>query len=412
MSDDFTQSTTVCAYEVELLVQEGPSAGERHVLTHFPVFVGRGQDADVRLAADADDRMLSRRHLKISVEGGHVVIVDLSTNGTWVEQRQLKPGEPVYLAGGESVRLSPRTRIMLRLLGPSGLPYIPDTGPPASVAAPTVPVVAPMASEEPGIDLAVELLGRAHVEARGLEVNVWSAKKAMVLFACLADGPPGRAVSAERLIDLLWPDNLADARAALQATVSRLRRAFRSADPTLPDPVDLHRGGYRFSPVYRVRCDARSFEQLCEEATLLRAEHPNECAALLEQAVAMYHGPFLDGFTDDWVQARRRTLESRYFDAIDVLAEVREAQGNLAQAVRLFEMALEREPCRERSQLGLMRAMAASGRRDEALRRYHDFARLLKKEMGLGPSPELIMLYETIQSARKSLPKNESTTSR
>lgn len=401
----------MCAFEVELEVQQGPSAGERHVLNRFPVFVGRGNDADVQLAADADDRTLSRRHLKISVGGGRIIIVDVSTNGTWVGQRHLKTGEEVTLSGGEPIWLGPRTLIVLRMLGPSFLP--PETQPAVAVPAPrrddsafeTAVIPQPRHpadgaadTEAAGIDLSIQLLGPVHVQAGGVEVQVWPARKAMVLLACLADGPAGRVMAPERLIDLLWPDTLADARAALQATVSRLRRAFRSSESGMPDPVDLERGGYRLSPAYRVRCDARTFEVLCEDASQLHAsEQRAESAALLEQAVALYRGPFLEGYADDWVQTRRETLQGRYFDAVDLLGELREWQGNAAGAVRLFESVLEREPCRERSQIGLMRSLAASGRRDEALRRYDAFIRRLKKEMGLAPGPELLRMYESIK---------------
>ena len=400
----WTQETTLCAFEVELTVQQGPSAGERHVLTRFPAYVGRGSDADVQLATDADDRMLSRRHVRISIEGGRVVLADVSTNGTWVGQRHLKTNESVMLSGGEPVWLGPRTMIKLRLLGPTLAPPVesetaailadvpPPVSPPSSAAAP------PNESTQALIDLSIEVLGQTRVRAGDIDVQVLPARKAMVLLACLADGPVGRAVSADRLTDLLWPDNLTDAKAALQATVSRLRRAFRAASSTLPDPVDLTSGGYRLAPPYLVRLDARRFEQTCDEAEHhLAAHHKTEGAAAFERAIALYHGPFLEGHVDDWVQNRRRTLEGRYFDAVDTLGELRVADGTPISALRLFEGALEREPCRERSMLGLMRALSAVGRREEALRRYGDFTRILKKQMGLSPGPELLVLYETMR---------------
>lgn len=400
-----TQDTTLCAYEVELTVLQGPSAGERHVLNRFPAYVGRGADADVQLASEADDRMLSRRHLRVGVEGGRVMVADVSTNGTWVGQRHLQTNEWVPLSGDEAVWLGPRTMIKLRLLGQAlAAPALDEPAPPApTLAPPSIPAAvgkgeAAKAAPEGATDLAIDVLGQARVMAGEIEVQILPARKAMVLLACLADGSAGRAVSADRLTDLLWPDNLSDARAALQATVSRLRRAFRSAGGGLADPVDLTAGGYRLSSPYRVRFDARVFEQLCDEADQhLAADRKLEGATALERAVALYQGPFLEGHVDDWAQNRRRTLEGRYFDAVDTLGELRTAEGTPAVSVRLFEGALEREPCRERSMIGLMRALTASGRREEALRRYSDFVRILKKQMGLSPGPDLLLLYETMR---------------
>jgi len=397
--DDLSQPTTVCAFEVELLVRQGPSAGERHVLQRFPVIVGRGNDADVRLSAE-NEPMLSRHHLRVAVEGGHVVVTDLSTNGTWVEDRQLKPKIPYVLSGGEAVKLTPRIVIGLRLLGSAAVPTFEEFTPAelASMAAEAPPQ--PVPAERPQATLTMEALGPIHVRAGQAEVDLWSSRKALVLLACLADGPSGRVMLVERLVDMLWSDAVADARAALQAAVSRLRRAFRTVDSNLPDPVELHRGGYRLSPTYRVRCDAREFELLCDEATRMHAADQGEAAAaLLEQALALYRGPFLGGFSYDWVEMRRRTLEERYLDACDTLGEVRAAQGKHSEAMRLFENALQTESCRERSALGLLRGMAATGKRDEALRRYYDFARRLEKEMGVGPGPDLLILRESLQTA-------------
>jgi DNA-binding SARP family transcriptional activator len=44
-----------------------------------------------------------------------------------------------------------------------------------------------------------------------------------------------------------------------------------------------------------------------------------------------------------------------------------------------------------------MRALAAAGRRDEALRQYPRFVRSLEKIVGTGPSPDLVRLYEELR---------------
>lgn len=399
----WAQETTVCAYEVELRVQRGPSAGECHVLRDFPVFVGRGADVDIRLSAEVDDRTLSRRHLKISVEGGRVVVVDLSTNGTWVGKQHLKPHEPVPVNGSDPIWLGPRTMITLQMKATDPEAFLAEGPPVAQDVGPREPVKVETqgaAGDERGQSLAllIDVLGEGRVTAGGIDVQVLPARKAMVLLVCLADGPSSRSLSAERLVDLLWPDNLNDARAALQTTVSRLRRAFRAAATTLPDPIEHTSAGYRISPQYSVRLDARLFEQCCDEAAQhLAASAKAAGSARFEEGLALYQGAFLEGHTDDWVVNRRRTLEGRYFDAVDALSVLRLEEGASAAAARLLEAALEREPCREASMLGLLRALSAMGRRDEALRRYGDFVRVLKKQMGLTPGPEMLLLHETLK---------------
>jgi DNA-binding SARP family transcriptional activator len=241
---------------------------------------------------------------------------------------------------------------------------------------------------ETGLELAVRALGPLSVEIEGRPVpdSAWGSRKSIVLLVFLADAG-GRATSADRLGEALWPDALEGARAVLQTTVSRVRKAFRAVDPALPDPVAHDRTGYRIPEAYAIDSDVRRFEGLCKA----------EDEASLQEALALYRGPFLEGLSDDWVESRRRSLDGLFFEAMDRLATVLEETDRATEAVRLYERVLEREPCREQSQVGLLRALARSGRRDEAVRRYHDCVRALKKILGVGPGPALVATYHELR---------------
>lgn len=70
--------------------------------------VGRRQDAEdpgLGDAFDPRDPSVSRRHALLRVTGGQVAVVDLgSRNGTFVNDRRLKPDSPQRLASGDRVR--------------------------------------------------------------------------------------------------------------------------------------------------------------------------------------------------------------------------------------------------------------------------------------------------------------------
>jgi murein DD-endopeptidase MepM/ murein hydrolase activator NlpD/pSer/pThr/pTyr-binding forkhead associated (FHA) protein len=78
--------------------------------------VGRDPECDLQL----DDRMISRRHCEIRVEGGRVTVTDLdSRNGVQLGERRLGPQEPASWTPDVPVRLGP---FVLHLQGPAPSP--------------------------------------------------------------------------------------------------------------------------------------------------------------------------------------------------------------------------------------------------------------------------------------------------
>ena len=105
---------------LELRVVGGPDAGATHPLARGSVLVGRGEEADIRVA-DAD---VSRRHLAIAVTGDGVTVRDVgSTNGTRLD------GAPV---GTRPERLGPG---QLLRIGDTSLSVAVPADPPAVVRA-------------------------------------------------------------------------------------------------------------------------------------------------------------------------------------------------------------------------------------------------------------------------------------
>jgi len=80
----------------------GPSMGTRHVLTDKPIIIGRGEDCDIRVM----DTSVSRRHVRLEKIGGEYYVLDMqSTNGSYVNDRQSLPGEPIPMRDGDYLRV-------------------------------------------------------------------------------------------------------------------------------------------------------------------------------------------------------------------------------------------------------------------------------------------------------------------
>src|SRR5580700_9441061 len=106
----------------------------------------------------------------------------------------------------------------------------------------------------------------------------------------------GRPVSAGRLIDDLWGDDLpVHPAGALQSKVSRLRQALENGEPGGGQLVVFRPPGYLLQ-LDGVAVDERRFSALVERAGA--TEEPRARAALLADALALWRGAPLADFAD------------------------------------------------------------------------------------------------------------------
>jgi len=95
-------STTDCL--VVIYSQEPGMLGRRFVLDHEPIGVGRGADSEIVLEGDS----VSRRHAYFTRRGSNWYVTDAnSTNGTYVNEEQIKPDSEVLLANADRVKIGP-----------------------------------------------------------------------------------------------------------------------------------------------------------------------------------------------------------------------------------------------------------------------------------------------------------------
>jgi pSer/pThr/pTyr-binding forkhead associated (FHA) protein len=63
--------------------------------------LGRGPESPLLL----DGSGISREHLRLDLEGGRILITDLSSNGTWVNAHRLTRGEPQPLTHSDEIKI-------------------------------------------------------------------------------------------------------------------------------------------------------------------------------------------------------------------------------------------------------------------------------------------------------------------
>lgn len=260
--------------------------------------------------------------------------------------------------------------------------------------------------------LSICLLGPLQVTLDGEPVTGFESDKVRALLAYLAveSQQPQRR---ETLAGLLWPDwPERSARANLRHALANLRSAIRDRAPfgdAQATPPFLHtsRQTIQFNAASDAWVDVAAFTRLVKAAPRAEAgaKGPSRpTVERLEEAVALYGGCFLEGFSladsspfEEWILLNRERLHRQVTDALRRLAECHEQRGDYASALLHAWRQVELDPWRERAHRQVMRLLALSGQRGAALAQYETCRRLLAEELGVGPAADTTQLYHQIR---------------
>jgi len=217
------------------------------------------------------------------------------------------------------------------------------------------------------------LLGRFELSRTDGPVELPNKKLAALLayLACTAPEPQSR----EKLATLLWGSHFETlARQNLRQALFRLRRVL-GEDALIGDGEEIS-----LAPGV-VDCDVARREALIRDGS----------RASLAAAVDLYKGRFLSDVNiseeawADWVGAERQRLEGSALDALVRLGEIELAAGHADKALETARRTLAINNLREDAHRLILQALAASGRKAEALKHYQDLVALLKRELNTGP---------------------------
>ncbi|HEU4425380.1 MAG TPA: BTAD domain-containing putative transcriptional regulator, partial [Pilimelia sp.] len=253
------------------------------------------------------------------------------------------------------------------------------------------------------------VLGPFHVVVDGRARELPATAELAVLALLVLNA--GRVVTAETLIDALWPENPpANPGNALQGRVSKLRRALSAAG--LPEAfVVTRRPGYLVE-IDPEQVDAHRFVRLLGEARRMAERNPGAASRLYQEALALWRGSALPEFTDQaWARAEATRLEEMRLAATEERFDLELAAGRHTEVVAELEALVAAHPLRERLHGQLMLALYRSGRQANALAAYQRTRTVLDTELGLDPSVELRQLEQAIlrQDPKLAAPAQEPT---
>lgn len=250
----------------------------------------------------------------------------------------------------------------------------------------------------------LQLLGTPMLNSDGVPIRL-RRRKAMALLSYLAVNRGQH--QRETLATLLWPES--DATAAhsslrnllwmlRETSLAKILRSDRSI-------VELLESETFTVDVVRFRELTRSCSTHSHAADVACVN----CEPLLQDAVAMWRGRFMCGYTavnsplfEDWQLAEGEALNRELAEALDRLARYYLTTEDGAAAARCARLWTQTEPLNEQGYCLLMRALHTQGRRGEALQVYEECARVLSQQLGLRPGQAIEDVVARIRGTERS----------
>ncbi len=242
----------------------------------------------------------------------------------------------------------------------------------------------------------MELLGTLRAARSGQEITRWRTQKTALLLGALALHRD-RAHARESLIERIWPGSEPETgRNNLRIALSSLRRQLEPPGVSAGTVVVADRSSVRLNAL-ACTTDLADFQSALARAGTAARELERRQA--LESAVALYRGELLAGHHADWLAGERDRLDAAYRRAIHELVGSFERARDYRRAIELARLGVLSDEGGEAACRDLMRVLAATGERREALRRYKELERFLARELGVAPMPVTAELARQIERA-------------
>lgn len=239
--------------------------------------------------------------------------------------------------------------------------------------------------------LEILLLGGFATNVSGKPLPKLRSRQGVRLLALLALRHD-RDVEREYLAGLLWPDSVeADGLALLRRALTDLRAALGPEGERLQTP---NRRTLRLDLSGETLLDVALFEEVAAKQT----------PEYLDQAIALYRGPFLEGFTEDWAITERERLEQLFLRVLETRVEMAAQAGDHANATVLLRRAIAVDPLRESNHRALMESLAAMGDNAAVAAAYDQLCRRLRRELDTDPDETTRELYRRLRREARQAP--------
>ena len=235
-------------------------------------------------------------------------------------------------------------------------------------------------------DMHVSLLGGFSVSVAGQQVpEHWRLRKAKTVVKLLALAP-GHRLHREVVGEVLWPD--AEPQVAsnnLHQVLHSVRRMIGPASIALVDDV------VRLCPAGGLSVDVDLFEHAAASA-----RRGSDIPAM-QHAIQLWTGPLLpEDLYADWAEEQRERLSETHAAVATLLGSALVTRGEEEAALALLEPLASARPRDEHLHRVMIEALAASGRRWDAIEAYERLRDALDEAYAAEPEPQTKALYRRL----------------
>lgn len=251
----------------------------------------------------------------------------------------------------------------------------------------------------PDLDVRVKIFGGLRVWRGTHEIDPGPLRQRVVLALLVAAA--GEVVTVEHMVNVLWPtDPPPSATNQVQRLVGQVRRTFEpSLSPHASGQLVLAAASGYCIAAGQIGCDLFRFRELAALADeCVSAEQVEKGCKLYVEALEQCRGPLFAGLDSHTLGlpefvALERERESVVAAAAAAGVEHRQVPPQLVEAV---QQAVARAPLNEALHEALLRVLAATGRRADALNAYDTMRRSLAEELGVDPGPQLMDTFHQL----------------
>jgi DNA-binding SARP family transcriptional activator/predicted ATPase len=249
--------------------------------------------------------------------------------------------------------------------------------------------------------LTIRLFGSPEACIAETHLALNNQKARALLYYLAATGHPH---TRDHLATLLWSESFeSNARHSLRSSLYHIRQALHAKGA---DDVLIADGDNISLKLDEQACDVTSFRRLLTAGS----------ESALAQAVTLYRGPLLQGFTvpdapmfEEWVRFEESELRQSYLVALQRLASWAESRKSWNEAITYMQRIVQLDPLSEEMQQRLMGLYIHMGAIGQALHHYRQFEIELKQELGLAPSPETQAFISAALESRRITTLQEKT---
>lgn len=235
--------------------------------------------------------------------------------------------------------------------------------------------------------LEVRALGPGRVLINGRLISHWDGILPRTLFFYFVDRG---MTTRDEIFRTFWPSlSTREATNVFHVTKRKISEILGT------DLTVYWSGFYRLSPDLELHYDVVKFAEAVQNAAVADDER---ALTLYQNAVELYHGPFLSTLEQEWVVQRRSELGTTYAEALAGMARIYAKHDDKANALGCYLRAAATSPEREDLARAIMELYRALGQPAEALETYERLEAELKQTLNVSPGPRTSELANAIRA--------------